>query len=150
MLLSLLLGSTGTVWKQIMQREREEELLFRGMQIQEAISRWHQPQTGVQHVVTPLTDLKHLLRDPRTPATVRYLRKLYTDPVSGMEWNLIRDPARGIVGVSSPSKEQVIKKDHFPESLLAFAHKERYEEWQFLYQPLQHPAGTLPLPTGNP
>ncbi len=46
-----------------MQREREKELLFRGMQIQDAIGRWHQPQGNVQqHAATPLNDLKDLLR----------------------------------------------------------------------------------------
>lgn len=145
MLIGVMMGRVGTTWKQVIQREKEEELLFRGMQIQEAIARWQQPQAGVQqHVATPLTDLKYLLKDPRTPNTVRYLRRLYNDPMTGGDWNLIKDPARGIVGVASSSKEQVIKKDNFPEQLQTLSNKERYEEWQFLYQQTrQQPVATI-------
>lgn len=138
MLIGVVMGRVGTTWKQVIQREKEEELLFRGMQIQEAIARWQQPQVGVQlHVATPLTDLKYLLKDPRTPTTVRYLRRLYNDPMTGGDWNLIKDPARGIVGVASSSKDKVIKKDNFPDKLQTFSNKERYEEWQFLYQQIR-------------
>lgn len=138
MLIGIMLGAAGTSWKNVMQREREEELLFRGMQIQDAIGRWHQPQGNVQqHAATPLNDLKDLLRDPRTPATVRYLRKLYCDPITNQDWVLIREPARGIIGVASSSTERVIKKDNFPDQLQDLVNKERYDQWQFVYKPTQ-------------
>lgn len=149
MVMGILLSVAGSSWKQIMQREAEAELLFRGMQIQEAIRRWHQPKAGSQHIATPLNDLKDLLRDPRTPATVRHLRRLYTDPITKGEWTLIKDSARGIVGVASSSKQPVIKKGNFPEELLTFANRERYDEWQFLYQqttPPQQSRGTAAEP----
>ena len=134
MLMGVMQGMIGSSWKQIMQREREEELLFRGIQIQDAISRWHQPPPGAQrHVATPLNDLKDLLQDPRTPARVRYLRKLYTDPVARQEWSVIRDPARGIVGVVSTSKDTVIKQDNFPDQLKHFIGSTRYDQWRFVY-----------------
>lgn len=137
-LIGIMLGAIGTSWQLTMQREREEELLFRGMQIQDAIGRWHQPQGNAQqHVATPLNDLKDLLRDPRTPATVRYLRKLYRDPMTNQDWTLIREPARGIVGVASSSTERVIKKDNFPDQLQDLVNKERYEQWLFVYKPTQ-------------
>ncbi len=145
MLIGIMLGAVGTSWKLTMQREREEELLFRGMQIQDAIGRWHQPQGSVQqHVATPLNDLKDLLRDPRTPATVRYLRKLYRDPITNQDWTLIREPARGIVGVASSSTEKVIKKDNFPDQLQDLVNKERYEQWQFVYKAAQKTVQPVP------
>lgn len=147
MLIGIMLGAIGTSWKLTMQREREEELLFRGMQIQDAIGRWHQPQGNVQqHVATPLNDLKDLLRDPRTPATVRYLRKLYRDPMTNQDWTLIREPARGIVGVASSSTERVIKKDNFPDQLKDLVNKERYEQWLFVYKPPQKTVQTAKVP----
>ena len=147
MLIGIMLGAAGTSWKNVMQREREEELLFRGMQIQDAISRWHQPRGTVQqHVATPLNDLKELLRDPRTPATVRYLRKLYRDPMTNQDWVLIREAARGIVGVASSSTERVIKKDNFPDQLQDLANKERYDQWQFVYKTAQKPTQAVQVP----
>lgn len=147
MLIGIMLGIVGSSWKQTMQREREEELLFRGMQIQDAIGRWQQPPPGVQqHVATPLNDLKDLLQDPRTPAKVRYLRKLYRDPITNQDWTLIREPARGIVGVASSSTERVIKKDNFPDQLQDLANKERYEQWQFVYKAPQKPVAATPAP----
>ncbi|MCK7509831.1 MAG: hypothetical protein MZV70_41250 [Desulfobacterales bacterium] len=48
----------------------------------------------------PLRDLKDLLKDPRTPQTVRYLRRLYNDPMTNKEWQadqrpVKRNPGRG-------------------------------------------------------
>lgn len=137
MLMGIMQGVVGQSWKSIMQREREEELLFRGMQIQDAIGRWHQPAGAAQqHVATPLNDLKDLLQDPRTPAKVRYLRKLYQDPLTNQDWTVIREPARGIVGVASSSKDAVIKQDNFPDQLQDFIGKQSYDQWQFVYKPV--------------
>ena len=146
MLMGIMQGMVGSSWQQIMQREREAELLFRGMQIQAAISRWHQPALGAQqHVGTPLNDLKDLLQDPRSPARVRYLRKLYRDPITNQDWTVIRDPVRGIVGVASSSRDAVIKKENFPDQLQLFAGSQRYDQWQFIYRPLQQNVRQQPV-----
>lgn len=142
MIMGIMLGITGQGWQSIMQREREEELLFRGSQIQEALTRWHNP-TGGQHAATPLNDLNHLLQDPRTAGTVRHLRRLYQDPVSGQDWQLIREPGRGIVGVNSPSSKRPLKQDNFPEAQREFAGKQSYREWQFMVPGAQRPT-TIP------
>lgn len=128
----IMLGAIGTSWRTIMKREKEEELLFRGQQIRDAITRWYKPRGG-QHAATPLRDLKDLLQDPRTPATVRYLRRLYTDPMTNDEWDIIVDPAKGIVGVASKSKEKPLKTAGFPDDLQTFTGKTSYSEWQFVY-----------------
>lgn len=151
MVMGIMLAKAGQSWQQLMQREKEEELLFRGSQIQDALTRWHRPAGG-GHVATPLTDLKHLLQDPRTAATVRHLRKLYADPVTGKEWELIRDAGRGIIGVNSSSELKPFKTDNFPETLKGLTNKRSYREWQFIVQTAAAPpAGQdlAPQPIGT-
>jgi type II secretory pathway pseudopilin PulG len=131
-IMGIMLGAIGTSWRTILKREREEELLFRGQQIRDAIARWYKPRGG-QQVATPLRDLKDLLHDPRTPATVRYLRRLYTDPMTNDDWEIINDPQRGIVGVASKSQEEPLKIDGFPDELQTFVGKKHYSEWKFVY-----------------
>jgi type II secretory pathway pseudopilin PulG len=133
MVMGILLAMAGQSWQQRMQREKEEELLFRGSQMQDALSRWHQPAGGL-HVATPLIDLKHLLRDPRTAGKVRHLRRLYADPMTGREWELIRDPVRGIIGVKSASDLKPYKMDNFPAQLQGLINKTSYREWLFVAQ----------------
>ena len=116
-----------------MQREKEEELLFRGKQIVDAIRRWNEPRPG-QHVQTTLNDLKDLVRDPRSAARVRYLRRLYKDPITGEDWTIIKDPVRGIVGVASRSNKPPLKQANFPDEFHDFEGKARYSDWIFLYQ----------------
>jgi type II secretory pathway pseudopilin PulG len=134
MVMGVMLGAVGQSWKTVMQREREEELLFRGMQYRDAITRWYKPQLGQgQHVATPLRDLKDLLQDPRSLTTVRYLRRLYSDPFTGKEWSVITDPSKGISGVFSASTEKPMKIGGFPDDLSDFAGKETYADWKFIY-----------------
>ncbi len=83
-IMGIMLGAAGQSWKTIVQREREEELLFRGTQIKNAITRWYTPQ-GKQPAATPLRDLRDLVRDPRSATRLRYLRRLCSDPITGKE-----------------------------------------------------------------
>jgi type II secretory pathway pseudopilin PulG len=132
MIMGIMLGAVGQSWKTMMQREREEELLFRGAQIKNAITRWYTPR-GAQPPATPLRDLKDLLRDPRSTTTFRYLRRLYTDPITGKEWTIISDANKGIIGVVSSSPLTPLKKDGFPDDLPDFAGKQHYSDWRFVY-----------------
>src|SRR5512144_2233728 len=82
----------------VMKREREEELLFRGQQIVEAIARWNNvgvPKQQNKPNRGQLNDLKDLLKDPKALQTARFLRrdptKEYNDPITGKEWEVIRD-----------------------------------------------------------
>ncbi len=135
-IMGIMLGAVGQSWRMIMKREREEELFFRAGQIRDAITRWNKPRTG-QHVATPLKDLKDLLKDPRSMAKVRYLRRLYLDPITGKEWKVIQDPTRGIIGVASTSDAEPLRTGGFPEEYADFEGKTKYSEWQFVYKPLQ-------------
>lgn len=128
----IMLGMAGQSWKTVMQREREEELLFRGQQIRNAITHWYTPRAG-EHAATPLQSLRDLLEDPRSTGKTRYLRRLYTDPMTGKEWNVIADPAKGIRGVFSTSTAQPFKVAGFPTELKTLEGKKSYQDWKFEY-----------------
>ena len=86
-ILGIMLGSAVQSWTMIMQREREEELLFRGCQIRDAIARWYKPTPWpATDFPRPLMDLKYLLEDPTSPEKVRYLRRLYKDPITNKDF----------------------------------------------------------------
>lgn len=145
MIMGIMLAKTGQSWQQLMQREKEQELLFRGSQIQTALNRWHYP-AGAQHVATPLSELNYLLRDPRVPGTVRHLRRLYGDPMTNSPWELIRDPVRGIIGIRSSSLQRPFKLDGFPENLKQLTNKKSYREWEFIARATYVPAVDVPRP----
>lgn len=153
-IMGIMLGAIGQSWQIIMKREREAELLFRGSQIKDAITAWNTPGKSVgqpQQVVTQLTDLKHLLEDPRTVDKKRYLRRLYTDPMTGKDWVIIRDPIKGIIGVASSSPDKPLKVDNFPDDLKGLAGKQKYSDWKFIYTPAGQPTVAPPGPTkGGP
>ncbi len=132
--MGIMLGKAGQSWNAQLEREREEELIFNGLQIQRALQRWYLPASG-EHVATKLTDLKDLLKDPRTSQTVRRLRKLYRDPVSKKDWLLIMDPTKGIVGVRPDSDAQPFKQGGFTDELNTLAGKQKYRDWEFRYKP---------------
>ena len=67
--MGIMLGAAGQSMRVIMQREREKELIFRGLQYRDAIERWQKKGN------VPLLDLKNLLKDPRSAAGERHLRQ---------------------------------------------------------------------------
>lgn len=134
------LGAAGLSWRIVMQREREKELIFRGTQIRDAITRWYALKS-VSQAAMPLRDLKDLLKDPRTPQTVRYLRRLYNDPMTNKDWELIVDPAKGIQGIASTSQDVPLKTAGFPDDLQDFTGKGHYNEWRFVYTPATQQQG---------
>lgn len=149
MLLLVGLGAAGPTWQYVMKNDREEELLFRGGQIADAIGRFQRKNGNALPA-----SLESLVEG-------RYLRKVYDDPMTeDGEWRLIRQgelagPVRApggstaggsvgstpqptptprragrgresvgpIVGVASRSQE---------ESLRVFNGTTRYEEWLFI------------------
>lgn len=138
-IIGIMLTMTGQSWQRLMQREREEELLFRGRQIFNAISTWHRPKPG--HPITPLRELKHLQKDPRALANVRYLRGdpdkkdppsyMLTDPITGKEFKTVQGGDGGIAGVISTSDREPLKQGNFPPEFKHFEGKKKYSEWVF-------------------
>ena len=74
----ILMGVAAPSWRYVMRDEREEELLFRGSQIADAIQSYQQ-----KHGNAPPPNLETLVKG-------RFLRKLYKDPMTAKgEWRLI-------------------------------------------------------------
>ena len=130
-------------------RERERELLVIGRAFQEAIARYHalRPESGVQAYPSSLEDL---LLDQRVPGTLRHLRKIYRDPMTGKaQWGLIKLGDR-IVGVHSLSSEPVLKRDGFEVGQSSLANKETYEQWEFVVTEDKDPGTTPGAATAEP
>jgi type II secretory pathway pseudopilin PulG len=151
--MGIMLGAASQSWTMIMKREREKELLFRGAQIRDAIDNWNKQGAGRQPM--PLKDLKDLLKDPRSTSNIRYLRKLYTDPLTNKEWTVMSDPQKGIIGVASTSEEEPLKQDFtdYPKDSPEFAMfggKLKYKEWAFVPLAFQSLVVNLTVNTGQP
>lgn len=125
------LALTGSVWHTTIQREKETELLYVGNEFRRALRQYY--QAGGQYP----ENLEDLLKDPRKPATVRYLRKIYPDPITGKkDWGLVRGPNNGIIAVSSLSEEMPLKTAGFALADKDFEGKTKYSEWQFAALPV--------------
>ncbi len=131
-ILGLMSGIAGSSWKTIIQRGKEQELLWRGNQYRLAIESYHQTTHGGAKGVLP-SNLESLTRDPRSVGTIRHMRKIYLDPITGEDWVLIKGPAGRITGVKSSSMLEPFKQDNFREENKDFAGKMAYSEWLFVY-----------------
>ena len=137
-LLGLAASLAGQALKDYVQREREDELLWRGQQYRQAIASYVKGQSGVHMYPSSLEDL---LRDPRYPGVVRHLRRPYDDPMTGQPWELIRDGGNRVVGVRSSSTLKPFRQDGFDKELETFSGKGSYREWEFVYVPAKAGAG---------
>ena len=143
------LAGTGIVWHTVQQREKEAELLFVGNQMRAAIASFYERSPGNLRRFPASFD--ELLKDPRFPTTVRHLRKLYRDPITGTtDWGMIIAPGGGIMGVYSESEAAPRKRADFDapnrvfeERAKALREKMTYKDWQFAYTPVA-PLGAVP------
>jgi type II secretory pathway pseudopilin PulG len=110
-------------------RERERELLFVGEEFRRAIMSYYAAGAGgVQQYPQALADL---VKDNRQPVTVRYLRRIYADPMTGeADWVLEKAGER-IIGVHSPSRGVPLIRTGFAAVESGFAQAETYADWQF-------------------
>jgi type II secretory pathway pseudopilin PulG len=117
----------------ISQRDREKALLATGRQFQIAIGRYHKSAAGGRNEYPAA--LEDLLQDARYPGTMRHLRKIFIDPMTGKaEWGLVRIGGR-IVGVHSLSEKTPIKQANFEAEVSHFAGAQKYTDWVFTYPP---------------
>jgi hypothetical protein len=118
-------------WKAIVQRELEADLLAKGIEIQNALAFYSATlQAGrvMPGEVYPQT-LADLTRLPKP-----FLRKVYLDPMGHGEWEYLRAPTGGIMGVRSKSLGKPFLKHDFPSAVRHFEGRVTYHDWVF-----QHP-----------
>ncbi|HET8721443.1 MAG TPA: type II secretion system protein [Nitrospira sp.] len=128
-------------WKAMVQRELEADLLSKGIEIQNALALYSATMKAGRVVpgeVYPQS-LAELTRLPKP-----FLRKAYADPMTHGDWEYVRSPTGGIMGVRSKSRGRPFKKHDFPQAVRHLAGRVSYSEWIF-----QHPnpstAGLLPF-----
>lgn len=128
------LAATATVWHTAQQREKEKTLLYVGECYRRAIGQYYESALGDKRYPTTLDDL---LLDKRMPGVRRYLRRLYTDPLTGAnDWGLVVAPQGGIMGVYSPyDGDAPLKQGGFAPAQYGFENATRYADWQFVYAP---------------
>ena len=125
------------------QREREELLIERGEQYQRAIGLY------VKQMKRYPQKLEDLLKDSRVPVTLRHLRRIYRDPITGgAQWGVVEAPEGGIMGVYSLSEEPPVKTGGFSKANQAFDGAEKYSDWKFTYAPAV-PASPNGLPASR-
>lgn len=130
------MAAVGDAWQAAARREKERELLFVGNQMRLALAQYYvqTPPQGPRHPMA----LEDLLRDPRFPGTLRYLRRIYADPMTGKaEWGLVRGADGAIYGVHSLSRERPLKRARFARGDQGFAQAATYADWVFMFSPEQ-------------
>jgi type II secretory pathway pseudopilin PulG len=143
MFLVVLMGLTSTVaaqkWKTEIRREQEAELLFRGDQIRQAIALYYLTARAGFNAYP--RSLDELIKDPNSSATRRFLRKRYMDPITGNDFELVKE-GDYIKGVRSASTAIPIKRRNFPKEYENFTDKSSYRDWVFEFKP-QGSAGVI-------
>jgi type II secretory pathway pseudopilin PulG len=150
-LIGISLGVAGQQWKIIVQREREEELLYRGDLIKHAIEAYYRnaltPAPGTVTGTVPGVGqypncgtegndcFKDLLGDP-TSHKKRYLRKALNDPMTNDDWLMIKTANNRLIGVHSKSTKEPFKKANFPEEYKCFEQAVAYTDWIFRFVPV--------------
>ena len=130
-LIGLVTTAAAKQWKVMVQRELEADLLAKGIEIQNALALYsatRQAGRVMPQEVYPQS-LAELTRLPKP-----FLRKVYNDPMSHGDWEYVRSPTGGIMGVRSKSRGKPFKKNDFPLAVRHLAGRASYYDWVF-----QHP-----------
>lgn len=120
------------IWSTQLQREREAELLFVGDQYRRALESYWTATPGPVKSLPVST--RQLLLDDRFPQPVVHLRRLYADPMTGEDMQVVMT-GNVIVGVHSRSKDTPLKQAHFPDRYAHFENAAAYQQWRFVFTP---------------
>lgn len=129
-LIGLSASAAARQWQVMVQREKEADLMAKGIEIQNALALYSAKMKIGRIMPTEIypQSLAELTRAPKP-----YLRKIYQDPMGG-DWEYLRAPTGGIMGVRSKSKAKPIKERDFPLAVRHFEGRKTYHDWIF-----QHP-----------
>jgi type II secretory pathway pseudopilin PulG len=134
MIAGFTLAEAGNTWRNMVKREKEQELLKIGDKFREAIGNYYNQSPGNVKQYPP--SLQALLRDDRFLKPRRYLREIYVDPMTGMRnWGTYEAPTGGIMAVTSLSLEKPFKTANFKAIYKSFEKKDAYVDWVFAYTP---------------
>lgn len=135
-IIMLALGAVSQVWHSVMQRKKEQELLFIGRQFRAAIGKYY-VQSGGRYPA----NLEALLESNDIGVTGAgakknwFLRKIYYDPITNQSnWGLIMGPDKRVQGVHSLSEEKPFKTTGFMNADADLDLAEKYIDWQFRYE----------------
>ncbi len=140
-LIGLALAAAGEVASTAAQREREAQLLWVGHEYRAAIGRYVLRRRAYPQALEEL-----LGSGPDDPVPVRYLRRLYPDPMTGKaDWVLLPAPNGGIMGIASRSTRAPLKTASFDPADQDFATAATYGDWQFTFRPGRFRPPAVPL-----
>ncbi len=128
-----------------LKRDKEEELLFRGLEYLRAIRAFQTASAAQKRY--PRT-LGELVSDPRTNGR-RFIRQLYKDPITGRDFGLILTKDGTISGVVSSSKDIPLRMVDFDRDLEGFDKASSYAGWRFdakEHGPANPPPASLEAP----
>ena len=108
-------------------RDKEDELMFRGLEYLRAIRAFQAAPTIEKRYPRKLGEL---VSDPRMKGR-RFIRQLYKDPITGRDFDLIMTPEGTISGVVSSSKGVPLRKVDFEKDLEGFDKASSYAGWRF-------------------
>jgi type II secretory pathway pseudopilin PulG len=129
-LIGIALAATAQLLSTWMRRDREVQLLFVGDEFRKAISSYYLRTPGANKKFPK--SMQELLSDSRFPNTVRHLRKIYVDPLTGKaEWGVVRQADGGITAVHSLSQGAPLKRAGFERKDESFAGADKYSQWLF-------------------
>jgi type II secretory pathway pseudopilin PulG len=128
-LIGLLLAAAGSVAATDARREREVQLLWVGHEYRAAIARYWRARHAYPQTLQEL-----LGTAPDAPVVARYIRRLYTDPMTNaLDWQLVLSPGGGIMGVASRTTRAPLKTAGFDDADQDFVEAKTYADWQFVF-----------------
>ena len=143
------LASLGQRASIAVQRDREAELIFRGVEIARAISTYRAATPGLAKTLP--ASLQDLLDDRRGPRPVRHLRRVYVDPFTGKaDWILITTSDGRISGVHSRATAFSLRVADLRPA--ATGQQRLVSDRMFIYSEAAEPSGSAsaPLITTDP